>query len=121
MHVGQDDAACVEAREKLGPDAIVGVSVQTVEQALVAQADGADYLGVGAVFGTPTTVSYTHLGRRGLRHHPRGHESAHHRVCLLYTSPAGEAPTALVLTTFSGGTRVQASSTMTGAMLARCV
>ena len=36
VHVGQDDAACVEAREKLGPDAIVGVSVQTVEQALVA-------------------------------------------------------------------------------------
>ena len=35
VHVGQDDAACVEAREKLGPDAIVGVSVQTVEQALV--------------------------------------------------------------------------------------
>ena len=52
VHVGQDDAACVEAREKLGPDAIVGVSVQTVEQALVAQADGADYLGVGADVGT---------------------------------------------------------------------
>ncbi|WP_417064600.1 thiamine phosphate synthase, partial [Gordonibacter urolithinfaciens] len=45
VHVGQDDAACADARAELGPDAIVGVSVQTVEQALAAQADGADYLG----------------------------------------------------------------------------
>ena len=67
VHVGQDDAACVEAREKLGPDAIVGVSVQTVEQALVAQADGADYLGVGAVFGTPTKPDAADVGTDGLR------------------------------------------------------
>ena len=66
VHVGQDDAACVEAREKLGPDAIVGVSVQTVEQALVAQADGADYLGVGAVFGTPTKPDAADVGTDGL-------------------------------------------------------
>ena len=66
VHVGQDDAACVEAREKLGPDAIVGVSVQTVEQALAAQADGADYLGVGAVFGTPTKPDAADVGADGL-------------------------------------------------------
>lgn len=54
VHVGQDDAACEEARRVLGPDAIVGVSVQTVEQACAAQAAGASYLGVGALFGTPT-------------------------------------------------------------------
>lgn len=54
VHVGQDDMACVKARELLGPDAIVGVSAQTVEQALKAQADGADYLGVGALIPTPT-------------------------------------------------------------------
>ena len=42
VHVGQDDAACADARAELGPDAIVGVSVQTVEQALAAQADGAE-------------------------------------------------------------------------------
>lgn len=54
VHVGQEDMACIQARELLGPEAIVGVSTQTVEQALKAQADGADYLGVGAVFGTPT-------------------------------------------------------------------
>lgn len=54
VHVGQDDAACAEARRMLGPQAIVGVSVQTVEQALAAQAEGATYLGVGALFGTST-------------------------------------------------------------------
>ncbi|MEI3231104.1 MAG: thiamine phosphate synthase [Gordonibacter pamelaeae] len=40
VHVGQEDAACADARAELGPDAIVGVSVQTVEQALAAQAAG---------------------------------------------------------------------------------
>lgn len=54
VHVGQEDAACADARRMLGPDAIVGVSAQTVEQALKAQADGADYLGVGALIPTPT-------------------------------------------------------------------
>lgn len=54
VHVGQSDTACAEARRILGPDAIVGVSAQTVEQALAAQASGADYLGVGALIPTAT-------------------------------------------------------------------
>lgn len=54
VHVGQEDMACAQAREALGPDAIVGVSAQTVEQALAAQSAGADYLGVGALIPTPT-------------------------------------------------------------------
>lgn len=54
VHVGQDDMACERARELLGPDAIVGVSTQTVEQARAAEAAGADYLGVGGVAGTAT-------------------------------------------------------------------
>lgn len=54
VHVGQSDAACADARRILGPDAIVGVSAQTVEQARAAQAAGADYLGVGAMFPTST-------------------------------------------------------------------
>ena len=53
-HVGQSDLAAGEARKKLGPDKILGVSAQTVEQALAAQAAGADYLGVGAMFPTGT-------------------------------------------------------------------
>jgi len=54
VHVGQEDMACSAARSALGPDAIVGVSAQTVDQALRAQADGADYIGVGALIPTPT-------------------------------------------------------------------
>ncbi|MDY3981187.1 MAG: thiamine phosphate synthase [Paraeggerthella sp.] len=66
VHVGQGDAAVSDARAKLGPDAIVGVSVHTVEQALEAQAAGADYLGVGAVFGTPTKEDAIITGVDGL-------------------------------------------------------
>lgn len=67
VHVGQDDMACAKARELLGPDAIVGVSAQTVEQALQAQADGADYLGVGALIPTPTKPDAVDVTRDELR------------------------------------------------------
>ena len=52
MHVGQSDMEAGDVRAKLGADKIIGVSAQTVEQALRAQEHGADYLGVGAVFPT---------------------------------------------------------------------
>ena len=52
VHVGQSDMACLEARRILGPEKIIGVSACTVEQALLAERQGADYLGVGAVFAT---------------------------------------------------------------------
>lgn len=54
VHVGQSDMACAAARRVLGEDAIVGVSAQTVEEALDAEAAGADYLGVGTLHPTPT-------------------------------------------------------------------
>ena len=54
VHVGQSDTELAEARRALGEDAIIGVSAQTVEQAQAAEAGGADYLGVGAVFATAT-------------------------------------------------------------------
>lgn len=50
VHVGQDDMAAANARAALGPDKIVGVTAKTLEQAEQAVADGADYLGVGALF-----------------------------------------------------------------------
>jgi len=53
VHVGQDDMAVGDARAQLGPDKMIGVSAQTVEQAIRAENLGASYLGVGAVF--PTT------------------------------------------------------------------
>ena len=52
VHVGQSDMEELDVRAKLGPGKIVGVSAQTVEQALLAEKHGADYLGVGAVFPT---------------------------------------------------------------------
>ncbi len=66
VHVGQHDMEAGQVRKKVGPDKILGVSAQTVEQARKAQAAGADYLGVGAVFPTGTkddadAVSYDTL------------------------------------------------------------
>ena len=52
VHVGQEDMNACEVRKLLGPDKILGVSAQTVEEALLAEKQGADYLGVGAVFPT---------------------------------------------------------------------
>ena len=52
IHVGQHDMEAGDVRRLLGPDRILGVSAQTVEQALLAQERGAEYLGVGGVFPT---------------------------------------------------------------------
>lgn len=52
VHVGQSDMEARNVRALLGKDKILGVSAQTVEQAVLAEANGADYLGVGAVFHT---------------------------------------------------------------------
>ena len=66
VHVGQSDMAAGKVRALIGPDKILGVSAQTVEEALLAEREGADYLGVGAVFPTGTkadanAVSYDTL------------------------------------------------------------
>ncbi len=52
VHVGQSDMEAGDVRKKLGQGKIIGVSAQTVEQAVLAEKRGADYLGVGAVFPT---------------------------------------------------------------------
>lgn len=52
IHVGQSDMKAGDVRSLIGPNKILGVSVQTVEQAVEAEKNGADYLGVGAVFPT---------------------------------------------------------------------
>lgn len=54
VHVGQDDMPCTITRKLIGEDKILGVSVTTIEEALKAEMDGADYIGVGAVFPTST-------------------------------------------------------------------
>ncbi|KAK5714347.1 thiamine biosynthetic bifunctional enzyme [Elasticomyces elasticus] len=54
VHVGQDDMNLKSARKLLGPGAIIGVTANNLEEALEAARDGADYLGVGTVYATPT-------------------------------------------------------------------
>mgnify|MGYP001861511272 CR=1 FL=1 len=56
VHVGQSDIPVAAARKILGPDKIVGATAKTVEQALEAWRQGADYLGVGAIYPTTTKV-----------------------------------------------------------------
>ena len=57
VHVGQSDMEAGKVRELLGPDKIIGVTAKTIEQAQFAEANGADYLGVGAVFHTGTKTN----------------------------------------------------------------
>ena len=67
VHVGQSDMAAGEARAKLGTDRIIGVSARTVEEALEAQRQGADYLGVGAVFHTGSKSDAAEVDHQVLR------------------------------------------------------
>ena len=57
VHVGQEDMEAAGVRRILGSDMIIGVTAKTVEQAMRAEAAGADYLGSGAVFGTSTKMN----------------------------------------------------------------
>ena len=66
VHVGQSDISAAVARRLIGPDGILGVSVKTVEEAVAAEAAGADYLGAGAIFSTSTKDSSV-IGVEGFR------------------------------------------------------
>lgn len=61
VHVGADDMAVAMARKILGRDKIVGGTARTLERALIAAKEGADYLGIGAVFNTSTKSGTTHM------------------------------------------------------------
>lgn len=67
VHVGQSDMETKDVRSKLGPDKIIGVSIQTVEQALLAQKHGADYLGAGAVFPTSSKADASEVSLETLK------------------------------------------------------
>lgn len=67
IHVGQSDMEAGDVRAVIGSDKILGVSVQTVEQAILAQHRGADYLGVGAVFPTGSKADAAEVSRETLR------------------------------------------------------
>ncbi len=67
VHVGQSDMEAGDVRAKLGENKFIGVSAQTVEQALLAQEHGADYLGVGAVFPTGSKADADDVSYETLR------------------------------------------------------
>lgn len=67
VHIGQEDLEAGRARALLGPDKIIGVSAHSVEEALAAQAAGADYLGVGAAFATGTKADARPIARETIR------------------------------------------------------
>ena len=67
IHVGQEDLAAGEVRHRVEDDMILGVSVHTVEEACQAVRDGADYLGLGAVFPTSTKTDADQMSNETLR------------------------------------------------------
>ena len=67
VHVGQSDLPAEVARHMLGADAIIGVSAHNAEEALAAEAAGADYLGCGAVYPTGTKKDTSVIGVEGLK------------------------------------------------------
>ena len=62
IHVGQDDLPVTEARALAGAEMLVGKSTHSLEQAVAAEKEGADYIGVGPVFATPTKPNYVPVG-----------------------------------------------------------
>jgi len=62
VHLGQDDLSIAEAREVVGPDCAVGKSTHSLDQAVRAFYEGADYIGFGPLFATPTKPDYSPIG-----------------------------------------------------------
>jgi thiamine-phosphate pyrophosphorylase len=68
VHVGQDDASAAEAREALGPDAIVGLSTHSEEQIAAAGEQPIDYMSVGPIWETPTKEGRPAVGLTLVEH-----------------------------------------------------
>jgi thiamine-phosphate pyrophosphorylase len=67
VHVGQDDDSIQVVRRKAGRDVLVGKSTHSLDQARAAQREGADYIGFGPIFATPTKPNYTPVGLADIR------------------------------------------------------
>ena len=67
VHVGQEDDSVLIARQNAGRDLIVGKSTHNLVQALAAQGEGADYIGFGPIFATPTKPDYGPIGLSAIR------------------------------------------------------
>ena len=73
VHLGQDDDSLAHARKKAGRQLLVGKSTHSFEQAVAAEREGADYIGFGPIFATPTKPDYQPIG-------PTGIKRVHHEV-----------------------------------------
>jgi thiamine-phosphate pyrophosphorylase len=62
IHVGQDDLSVAEARARAGEGTLVGKSTHALDQAVAAEKEGADYIGVGPIYATPTKPDYVPVG-----------------------------------------------------------
>ncbi len=68
VHLGQHDLPLADARRLLGPERLIGISAETLQDALEAEQNGADYIGISPVFSTPTkTDTAQALGLEGIR------------------------------------------------------
>jgi thiamine-phosphate pyrophosphorylase len=67
VHVGQVDDSIEIVRQKVARDILVGKSTHSIEQARAAQREGADYIGFGPIFATPTKPDYTPIGLEEIR------------------------------------------------------
>ncbi|MCX7950711.1 MAG: thiamine phosphate synthase [Clostridiales bacterium] len=67
VHVGQEDLPAIKVRKLIGDEKILGVSVTNLEEAYRAIEDGADYIGVGAIFPTDTKKDAANVGLKKLR------------------------------------------------------
>jgi thiamine-phosphate pyrophosphorylase len=73
VHLGQDDMPITEAREMVGSECVVGKSTHNLDQAIRAFYEGADYIGFGPIFATPTKPDYAPVGLREI-------QNVHHAV-----------------------------------------
>jgi thiamine-phosphate pyrophosphorylase len=67
VHVGQNDDAVAVVRQKVGRPVVVGKSTHSLEQAIAAQREGADYIGFGPIFATPTKPDYKPIGLKDIK------------------------------------------------------
>lgn len=67
LHIGQEDLPLLVARKLVGEDMIIGVSATTLEEAMLAQKQGADYVGIGSMYPTSTKLDAKHVSLENLR------------------------------------------------------
>ena len=67
IHLGQDDDSLSHARKKAGRHLLLGKSTHSFEQAVAAEREGADYIGFGPIFATPTKPDYQPIGLTGIK------------------------------------------------------